>query len=101
MTVDSKIMEIKKTQPQVTTATPTPTPTTTTPAVTSRGFADYIAGVKAEFFKITWTSREELIVYTQIVVIATFVMGLAVFFTDVLIRAVLSVFGSLIHFIFG
>jgi preprotein translocase subunit SecE len=91
-------MEIKKTQPQVTTATPTPT---TAPAVSTRGFADYIAGVKAEFFKITWTSRDELIVYTQIVVVATFVMGLAVFFTDVLIRAGLSAIGGLIHFIFG
>lgn len=96
MTVDSKIMEIKKTQPQVTTATPAPTT-----KVGTRGIADYIAGVKAEFFKITWTSREELIVYTQIVVVATFVMGLGVFLTDVLIRAALSVIGSLIHFIFG
>lgn len=96
MTADSKAMEVKKTQTQ---------PATTAPAAASsfslHSIAEYIADVKSEFFKITWTSRDELIVYTQIVVIATFVMGLGVFFTDVIIRAILASLGNIVHFIFG
>lgn len=94
MTVDSKTMEIKKVQPQTTTAAPAR-------AMGVKQVADYIADVKKEFFKITWTSRDELNVYTQIVVIATFVMGFAVFFVDVFIRSALALLGTFVHALFG
>lgn len=96
MTVDSKAMEVKKTQqPQTTTAAPAAS------TFSLHRLAEYIAEVKSEFFKITWTSKDELIVYTQIVVIATFLMGIAVFFTDVIIRSALALLGNIVHFIFG
>lgn len=50
----------------------------------------FFADVKAEFKKITWTSKEELQTYTKIVVGATFLCGMGVYFVDLMIRASLS-----------
>lgn len=51
-----------------------------------------VGEVKAEVGRITWTSKEELITYTQIVVGATFLFGLGIYFVDLIIQ---SVFQSL------
>ncbi|MCB1113152.1 MAG: preprotein translocase subunit SecE [Chlamydiia bacterium] len=55
-------------------------------AVNSR----YIEEIKSEFRQITWTTKEELFAYTQIVVGATFVLGLGVYLVDLSIQTVLD-----------
>lgn len=62
---------------------------------------NFFADVKTEFKKITWTSKEELQVYTKIVVGATFVCGMGVYFIDLLIRGGLNTLEGLTRFIFG
>lgn len=110
MTADSKAMEIKKTQtpltqpaPVVPKKTPTQTSTSTPPTAKFglKNILDYIDDIKTEFYKITWTTREELIVYTQIVVVATFLMGIAVFFVDVLLQSAMALLRMIVQALFG
>lgn len=56
----------------------------------------FIADVKSEVQKITWTTRDELIFYTKLVVGATFVFGMSIYGLDLLIQGVL---GSLNYFL--
>ena len=51
---------------------------------------DFIEDIKNEFKNITWTSKEELRVYTKIVIGSTFVLGLSVYFVDLAIQMVLN-----------
>lgn len=51
---------------------------------------DFVEDIKTEFKNITWTNKEELRVYTKIVVGATFVLGIGVYFIDLAIQAVLN-----------
>jgi len=62
---------------------------------------EFFGDVKAELFKIDWTDKEELKVYTRIVVIATFVLGLCIYGMDLLIRNVLVGMGAFVHLITG
>lgn len=57
---------------------------------TARKGEPYLSQLKSEFKKITWTDREQLLVYTKIVVGATFFFGIGIYTVDVLIRSVLS-----------
>lgn len=66
-----------------------------------RWLFDFVGDVKAELRKVTWTSQEELISYTKIVVAATFSCGIAVFGVDVVIRGVLSGLGAILGLITG
>ncbi|HNA61662.1 MAG TPA: preprotein translocase subunit SecE [Rhabdochlamydiaceae bacterium] len=61
----------------------------------------YLTELKEELKKVTWTSKEELIVFTKIVVGATFLLGLGIYGVDLLIKGVLNGFGTLVHLIFG
>lgn len=51
---------------------------------------DYIEEVKGEFNSITWTSKDELRLYTQIVIGSTFFLGLGVYLIDLSIQTVLN-----------
>lgn len=51
---------------------------------------DWIESLKAEIRSIHWTSKEELRVYTKIVVGATFFFGMGVYLTDLLIHGVMN-----------
>jgi preprotein translocase subunit SecE len=62
---------------------------------------DFVGGVKSEFSKITWTSPEELRMYTKIVVIAILIFGLGIYVVDLVIQTLLSGLGSIMHLIFG
>jgi preprotein translocase subunit SecE len=70
--------------------------TETKPSKTS-----YINELKEELKKVTWTTKDELIFFTKIVVAATFSLGLGIYGIDLLIKGVLNGFGALIHLIFG
>ena len=61
----------------------------------------WIAGIKQEFKKITWTGRDELKVYTKIVIGATLIMGLGIYVLDLLSQGALSGLGALIRAIIG
>lgn len=61
----------------------------------------FVSDVKQEIERITWTSKDELIVYTKIVVGATFVLGLSIFVVDLVIRGFLNSLGHMAHWIGG
>jgi len=61
----------------------------------------YLSELKAELKKVTWTTKEELILFTKIVVGSTFALGLGIYAIDLLIKGVLNGFSALIHLIFG
>jgi preprotein translocase subunit SecE len=63
--------------------------------------AGYVRELKEELGKVTWTSKEELILFTKIVIGATFALGLGIYGVDLLIKGVLNGFGTLVHLIFG
>jgi preprotein translocase subunit SecE len=64
-------------------------------------FRDLIEQIKTEFRQITWTSKEELIGYTKIVVGATFVLGLGVYLVDLSIQSVMNILTLLSRLISG
>lgn len=69
--------------------------------VAGKDFGSFVGGVKEEFHKITWTSKEELAVYTRIVVTATFALGFVVYSYDLIIRGALLLLNLLVRWIAG
>jgi len=61
----------------------------------------YFRQVQQEFKKISWTSKEELILSTKIVIISTFMFGLGIYLVDILIRNFFSMIGNLARLITG
>ena len=57
--------------------------------------------VKSEFLKIQWTEGEEVRVYAQIVVVATFLLGMGIYAADVCIRQMLDLFEGVFRALFG
>jgi preprotein translocase subunit SecE len=54
-----------------------------------------------ELKKVTWTSKEELLMSTKAVIIATFAFGLLIYLCDLLIRGTITGVGSIVRMIFG
>ena len=90
MGAEVKSMEVKK-----------PQQTTTEQVLSSKKVQDFVADVKSEIHKITWTSRDELIFYTKLVVGATFSFGMAIYALDLVIQGVLGTLNFLLHLIGG
>jgi len=61
----------------------------------------FFENVKAEFQKIQWTDGEEVKVYAKIVVFATFFLGMAIYFTDLIIQKTLVVVEMIFKLLFG
>jgi len=61
----------------------------------------YFREVQNELKKVTWTSKEELILCTKAVIAATFLFGLTIYLVDLMIRGGLSGISSLFRLIFG
>lgn len=95
MTMDTRTMEIKKTQ------TASSVSTSKDEAAKRFSPAEFIGEVKEEIQKITWTSPEELKVYTQIVVGATFVCGMGIYFMDLIIQGILTGLALAVRLIAG
>lgn len=70
-------------------------------AVNKVRIRDFIEEVKAEIHRVTWTSREELQVYTKIVVASTLIFGLGIYCTDLIIQGVLGAVSFLVQLIGG
>ncbi|MBA2367997.1 MAG: preprotein translocase subunit SecE [Candidatus Protochlamydia sp.] len=62
---------------------------------------NFVDDVKSEIFKINWTNREELIVYTKIVVMTTFLFGMSIYLLDLLIQGSLSGLSFMLRWISG
>lgn len=90
MGAEVKSMEIKKPQQLVTEQT-----------ISSKKVQNFVADVKSEIQKITWTNREELFFYTKLVVGATFVCGMAIYLLDLVIQGTLSSLNFFLHLISG
>ncbi len=61
----------------------------------------YVHELKAELKKVTWTTKEELMLSTKVVIGATFVFGMGIYFSDLLIKGFLDGFSAIIHLVFG
>lgn len=90
MGAEVKSMEIKKSQN-----------TTAVRVYSPNRVKEFIADIKSEIQKITWTSRDELIFYTKLVVGATFIFGMAIYVLDLIIQATLSSLNFIAHLIGG
>lgn len=55
---------------------------------------EYFEGLKSEYRKITWTTKEELFFYTKLVIGASFIAGFAIYGVDLLIQGFLRVLSS-------
>ena len=61
----------------------------------------FFGDVKAEFKKISWTSKEELKIYTKIVVLSTIALGVVIFCMDIIIRGGLMGIGRILKIFTG
>ncbi len=62
---------------------------------------DFIGDMKSELAKVTWTNREEMQLYIKVVVLATLVFGLGIYFVDLIIQGVLLGLGTIVRLIGG
>ena len=91
MVVDVKSIPTKKTESSTVVKEKNP--------VNFSQVVDFVGDVKQELSLISWTSLEELRVYTKIVVGATFILGLGVYFLDLLIHSLLSGLSVLLNLV--
>jgi len=66
-----------------------------------RKAGEFVGEVKAELKRVSWTSKEELTVYTKIVVGATFALGLSLYIVDIVMQKLVIGFGAFFHLVFG
>jgi len=59
----------------------------------------FFKDMKEEMKKVSWTTREELLTCTRIVVGAIFALGIGIYAVDLFIRFVLQGIGSLVRLI--
>ena len=72
-----------------------------TQVATGRQAFAFFGDVKAEFKKISWTTKDELKVYTKIVVASTFVFGMMIYLADLIVNGSLRGIGVLFKWIVG
>lgn len=87
-------MEVKKTQ-HVSEASTKEVP------ISNKKVLGFLDDIKSEFRKITWTTKDELQTYAKIVVGATFVFGMGIYFMDVMIQSSLATLSYLVRLIAG
>jgi preprotein translocase subunit SecE len=61
----------------------------------------FIQEFKDELKRVSWTTKSELMFCTKIVVITTFLLGMAIYFTDLLIKGALDSIALLVNAVFG
>lgn len=61
----------------------------------------YVRELKEELKKVTWTTREELILCTKVVVGSTFIFGIGIYVVDFAIKGALQSISGIVHLIFG
>ncbi len=98
MVTEVKPMEVKKTQ-QI--AASTPKDKEQAILFSAWKPKEFVGDIKEEIKKISWTSPEELKVYTQIVVGATFCCGIGIYILDLFIQSVLNGLAATIRLLAG
>lgn len=91
MGAEVKSMEIKKTQ----------TTSAANHALNKKRVDNFVAEMKSEIHKVEWTKKDELINYTKIVVLATFLFGMAIYLMDLIIQGTLAGLSFFLRFIAG
>ena len=91
-------MEIKKTQTQPVAAS---NQKDKEAAAQRWRLRDFVGEIKEEIEKISWTSPQELKLYTQLVVGATFFFGMGIYALDLVIQAMLATLSLAIRYIAG
>lgn len=75
--------------------------TQSTDSVPTFEVKNIVGEIKSEFNKVSWTSKDELKVYTKVVVAGTFVFGMMVYAMDIAIQATLKTLNFVLTFITG
>lgn len=66
-----------------------------------RKVVNFIGDIKQEFRKIEWTNKAELVLYTKIVLAATFIFGIGIYLVDLLIQGCLSGIQNIVKMLVG
>lgn len=66
-----------------------------------RNIVDFVGEVKQELKKVDWTSKEELISYTKIVLSSMFIFGIFVYLADICIQSSLWLLNLFVKFFIG
>ena len=61
----------------------------------------FLHELKEELQKVSWTSKEELLIATKVVVGATFAFGLGIYIIDLIVKGVLNSFTLFTHWLGG
>ena len=75
--------------------------TQTSESVPTLNVKNFVGDIKSEFKKISWTSKDELKVYTKVVVGGTFIFGMMVYAMDLIIQTALKTLNFVLTFITG
>ena len=77
------------------------TPTLSTAWRPFRKAYAFFEEVKVEFWKIQWTEKEELRTSAQVVVVATFVLGMIIYLADLVIQRLLGGLEGIFQWLVG
>lgn len=72
-----------------------------TPSQPARKAYEYFEDIKLEFAKISWTEGGEVLGYAKVVVGSTFVFGMLIYLTDLVVHRMLGGLDSLFKLIVG
>ena len=61
----------------------------------------YIQGIKDELKKVSWTTKEELMLSTKVVIAVTFASGVGIYFVDLLVKGGLDFISYVTHKVLG
>lgn len=71
------------------------------PPVAGKNAVRFMDEVKGEFRRITWTPKDELMIYTKVVLAMTFIFGMVVYGADLVIQGTVATVNTLLMFIIG
>jgi preprotein translocase subunit SecE len=57
--------------------------------------------LKSEFVRIQWTEEGQVLGYAKVVVLATFICGMLLYITDLIVQRTLIGFDGILRMIFG
>lgn len=66
-----------------------------------KGSRSFFGELKEELKKVSWTTKEELISSTKVVLLSIFLFGLGIYVIDLLVKGVLEGIKVSLRFIFG
>jgi len=70
-------------------------------AIEGKKIVEFVGDVKDELKKVDWTDKEEIKVYTKVVVVGSFLFAMLVYLVDLLIQGVLGGVNMLVKAMIG